>query len=81
MTNEMLDGFREQGFVVVPDVLTGDQIDFARRVVAAMLRRKPFWTDHVGPHFLWPRFNRADHPLLDLYRRAGIADRVPSTMG
>lgn len=74
ISGELLTGFREQGFVVIPHVLTDDQVDFGRRVIAAMLRRKPFADGHVGPYFLWPRFERAGHPLLDLYRQAGIAD-------
>jgi hypothetical protein len=27
---------------------------------------------HAGPYFLWPLFGPAGHPLLDLYRHAGI---------
>ncbi|MBX6354317.1 MAG: phytanoyl-CoA dioxygenase family protein [Micromonosporaceae bacterium] len=72
ITNEMRHAFREQGFVVVPDVLTGDQIASARAVVKTLLEKKPYAEGHVGPYFLWPRFRRANHPLLDLYRAAGI---------
>jgi hypothetical protein len=63
--------FRSQGYVVVPGVLTDEQVDAGRRVVAAMLERNP--PQGVGPHFLWPALHDA-HPLLRLYRSAGIAD-------
>ncbi len=61
--------FREQGYVVVPGVLTDEQVAVGRRTVAEMLEREP--PAAVGYHFLWPRFD-GSHPLLDLYRAAGI---------
>ena len=64
--------FRAQGYVVVPGVLTDDQIAAGRRIVAAMLARKP--PEGVGVHFLWPRFEGdGPHRLLEFYRDAGIA--------
>lgn len=74
ITGEMRAAFREQGFVVVPDVLDGEQIAEGRAVVAAMLAEEPYAEDHVGSYFLWPRFGPAGHPLLDFYREAGIGD-------
>ena len=67
----MITHFREQGYVVVPGVLSDQQITTGRRIVAAMLERKP--PEGVGPHFLSPQLHET-HPLLDLYRAAGIAD-------
>lgn len=64
--------FREQGYVVLPGVLTDEQLATGRRIVARMLERKP--PEGVGAHFLWPRFTDDAHPLLDLYRAAGIAE-------
>lgn len=40
--------------MVVPDVLTGGQLAFGRKVVAAMHAKKPHAEDHVGALFLWP---------------------------
>jgi len=66
--------FREQGYVVVPGVLTDEQVAVGRRTVAEMLEREP--PAAVGYHFLWPRFD-GSHPLLDLYRAAGIDELAP----
>jgi hypothetical protein len=60
--------FREQGYVVLPGVLTDEQLATGRRIVATMLERKP--PEGVGAHFLWPRFGDDGHPLLDFYREA-----------
>ena len=63
--------FRERGYVVVRGVLSDEQVATGRRIVAAMLDRKP--PEGVGAHFLWPRFEDG-HPLLDFYRSAGIGE-------
>ncbi|RZT26718.1 phytanoyl-CoA dioxygenase PhyH [Kribbella sp. VKM Ac-2569] len=63
--------FRNEGYVVVPGVLTDEQIAATRRIVAEMLERQP--PEGVGAHFLWPALDDA-HPLLALYRAAGIAE-------
>jgi Phytanoyl-CoA dioxygenase (PhyH) len=64
--------FRERGYVVIPGVLDDEQIAAGRKLVAAMLAAEPPERDHVGPYFLWPRFGRAGHRLLDFYRETGI---------
>ncbi|GAA3087832.1 hypothetical protein JOF29_008139 [Kribbella aluminosa] len=71
ITDAQREQFRTQGYVVVPGVLTDAQVAAGRRVVAAMLERNP--PEGVGAHFLWPQLNDT-HPLLRLYRAAGIAD-------
>lgn len=71
LTGAQLTQFRTQGYVVVPGVLTDAQVAAGRRVVAAMLDRNP--PQGVGAHFLWPELHDT-HPLLRLYRAAGIAD-------
>jgi hypothetical protein len=72
---EITDGqrtqFRNQGYVVVRDVLSDEQIAVGRQVVARMLECEP--PEGIGAHFLWPRFE-GGHPLLELYRSAGIAE-------
>jgi hypothetical protein len=72
-----LAAFREQGFVVIPDVLDDRQLACGRRTVAAMLTAEPPPADRTGPYFLWPRFAQPgegghDHGLLRFYRAAGI---------
>jgi Phytanoyl-CoA dioxygenase (PhyH) len=64
--------FREQGYVVIPGVLDDAQIAAGRSLVAAMLAAEPPEPGLAGPYFLWPRFGRAGHRLLDFYRDAGI---------
>jgi hypothetical protein len=73
INDEMRATFREQGFVVVPDVLSANQLTTARAVAAELLAKEPPSADHVGFHFLWPRFEAGGHPLLNLYDEAGIA--------
>ena len=66
--------FREQGFVVVPGVLSAEQLKAGRAIAADMLAAEPPAADHVGPHSLWPRFGADGHPLLDFYRDIGLAE-------
>jgi len=70
MTGELQQTFKTQGYVVVPDVLTEDQIATGRGIVAGMLTESP----PAGPHFLWPHFTADGHPLLDFYREIGLAE-------
>ena len=72
ITDETRTTFRQQGFTVIPDLLSGKQIATGRRAVAAMLERQPYADDHVGPYFLWPSFPPTGHPLLDFYRETGV---------
>jgi Phytanoyl-CoA dioxygenase (PhyH) len=71
ITDEQRAQFREQGYVVVPGVLTDAQLAAGRRTVAAMLEQEP--PTDVGFHFLWQRFN-GEHELLDLYREIGLGE-------
>jgi Phytanoyl-CoA dioxygenase (PhyH) len=64
--------FREQGYVVIPDVLSEAALAQGREIVAAMLDKAPPADGHVGPHFLWPRFGPDGHRLLDFYRTIGL---------
>ena len=66
--------FRERGFVVVPGVLTGEQLTAWRQVVDELLAGEPLPAGLAGPYFLWPRFGPDGHALLDLYRQAGVAE-------
>jgi len=70
MTGEMQKTFKTQGYVVVPGVLTDDQIATGREIVAGLLTGPP----PAGPLFLWPRFGPGGHPLLEFYREIGLAE-------
>ena len=70
MTGEIPKSFTTQGYVVVPGVLTADQLATGRRIVAGMLTDTP----PAGPLFLWPRFAAGGHPLLDFYHDIGLAE-------
>jgi ectoine hydroxylase-related dioxygenase (phytanoyl-CoA dioxygenase family) len=70
ITDEQRAEFRQQGYVVVPGVLTDEQLAAGRRTVAALLEQDP--PTDVGFHFVWPRFD-GDHELLDLYREIELA--------
>jgi hypothetical protein len=72
ITDEMRADFRAQGFVVVPGVLDADQVAAGRAMIAILLAEQP---PADGPGIsLWPQFEQDGHPLLNLYRTAGIAD-------
>jgi hypothetical protein len=70
--------FRNQGYVVIPGVLTDEQVAAGRELVAAALEKEPPEDGRVGHHFAWPRFEDGAHPLLDFYRDtvAGLAARL-----
>jgi len=65
--------FREQGFVVVPGVLSGEQVETGRKIVATSLAEHPPAPDHVGFYFLWPRLATGD-PLLKLYQDSRVSE-------
>ncbi|TCC38113.1 phytanoyl-CoA dioxygenase [Kribbella speibonae] len=75
ISDAQLSTFRDQGYVVVPGVLTDAQIATGRELVAAALEKEPPADGHVGHHFAWPRFEDGADPLLDFYRDtvAGLA--------
>src|SRR5215468_5037209 len=69
LTSEMLASFRDNGYLVVPEVLSADQVTRAREAIDSLLSRQPIPSGHAGPYFLWPKFGPdRDHPLLSLYR-------------
>lgn len=72
VTSEARAAFREQGYVVIPGMLSEEQIATGRALVAAMLAAEPPAPGQAGPYFLWPRFGQDGHQLLDFYRDAGI---------
>ncbi len=74
VTDEMRATFCRQGFVVIPDVLTGGQLAGGHAAVAALLVQEPAPAGHRGPYSLWPRFGPQGHLLLGFYRQAGIGE-------
>jgi hypothetical protein len=74
IAGDMTAAFCEQGFVVVPGVLSDDQLATGRDIVAALLEQEPAPDGHAGPYSLWPQFPRAGHPLASFYRLAGIGE-------
>ena len=74
--------FREHGYVVIPGVLSEDQIARGLALVEDQLAADPPPPGHVGQLSRWPRFDSADTagaghlralPLLEFYREAGVA--------
>ena len=66
------ESFLRSGYAVIPQVLDPAALAAARATVASLLTAEPPEPGHTGPYFLWPRFGAGGHPLLDLYRSAGI---------
>ena len=67
--------FREQGYVVLPGVLTDAQLARGLALVQDQLAADPPPPGHVGQLALWPRFAPGEtaHPLLEFYRETGVA--------
>ena len=74
LTDTMRRTFREQGYVVIPSVLTDAQLEHGRALVAAQLLEDPLPAGHVGNLARWPRFTASGaNPLLEFYREVGVA--------
>ena len=67
--------FREQGYVVIPGVLTDAQIARGLALIDDELSADPPPPGHVGQLARWPRFTPGGpaHPLLEFYRETGVA--------
>jgi len=65
--------FREQGYVVIPGVLSAGQIDRGRVLAQDLLDAEPVPRGYCGQLARWPRFGSGGHPLLDFYRDIGLA--------
>lgn len=75
LTDTMRRTFREQGYVVVPGVLTDAQLGRGLALVEELLAADPPPPGHVGQLARWPRFTATgDNPLLDFYREVGVAE-------
>ncbi|MEV0370568.1 phytanoyl-CoA dioxygenase family protein [Streptomyces sp. NPDC050636] len=74
ITDGMRTTFRQQGFVVIPEVLSSEQVAVGHKLVTAMLAKQPPADGHTGPHFMFRRFGQQGHPLLDFFREVGIED-------
>jgi hypothetical protein len=72
LTGEIIQTFMSKGYGIIPGVLGPRQLSAARAMVASLLAAEPPEPGHAGPYFLWPLFGPAGHPLLDLYRSAGL---------
>jgi hypothetical protein len=66
--------------VLRPAVLSDRIVRRGREIAAAMLAAEPPPAGHTGPYFLWPAFGDGGHPLLDLYREAGIGGLAKSLL-
>jgi hypothetical protein len=64
--------FRTQGYVLIKGALDEAHLARGRQISEDMLAAEPPAQDQAGPYFLWPRFGRGGHPLLDFYRDTGI---------
>jgi len=65
--------FREQGYVVIPEVLSAAQIDRGLALAADLLDAEPVSPGYAGQLARWPRFGPGGHPLLGFYRDIGLA--------
>jgi len=65
--------FREQGYVVIPEVLSAAQIDRGLALAADLLDAEPVPAGYAGQLARWPRFGPGGHPLLGFYRDIGLA--------
>ena len=68
--------FSEDGFAVIPRVLSEPELADWRAVVRNAVTEQPPPAGHTGPYFLWPQFPPTGHPLLELYTAGRIPDLV-----
>jgi hypothetical protein len=74
VTDALRRTFREQGYVVMPGVLTDAQLEHGRALVERELAADPPPPGHLGNLARWPRFtDTGPNPLLDFYRDSGVA--------
>lgn len=74
LTDEQRRTFREQGYLVIPDVLNPAQITRGRHLAEQLLAHDPPPEGHLGNLARWPRFAPGGHPLLDYYRSTRAAE-------
>lgn len=65
--------FRDQGFVVIPGVLSAAQIGRGLSLAEDLLDAEPVPLGYAGQLARWPSFGPEGHPLLDFYRDIGLA--------
>lgn len=65
LTSEQCRTFARDGFLVVPDVVSGALVDAARRRIAEITAASPPPPDHRGPYPSWLD-SHSQQPLLDL---------------
>ncbi|MFC1439717.1 CehA/McbA family metallohydrolase [Streptacidiphilus sp. N1-10] len=68
--------FAEDGFTVIPGVLSEPELARWRAVVRTAVSEDPPSEGHSGPYFLWPRFPSTGHPLHELYAASRVPDLV-----
>ena len=76
VTEAQREAFREQGYVVIPGVLTDAQLERGLALIDQQLTADPPPDGHVGHLARWPRFTPGDrpaHPLLAFYRETAVA--------
>ncbi|MFF2145524.1 phytanoyl-CoA dioxygenase family protein [Kitasatospora sp. NPDC058190] len=67
--------FRRDGYCVLPDVLTYEQVTRWRSLLSRHLAAQPPAPDRTGPYFLWPALV-SDTELQALYEDSHVADTV-----
>jgi Phytanoyl-CoA dioxygenase (PhyH) len=70
---DCLRAFAEDGYVVLPQVVSADLIDAARREIAARLERDPPRPGHRGPHFYFVTGSLPQSLLAPLYESGAQA--------
>jgi ectoine hydroxylase-related dioxygenase (phytanoyl-CoA dioxygenase family) len=78
LTNDPMRSFAKRGFIVVPNVVTGQLIDAAMREIDGMIERDPPPQDKRGYHFYWPGGLAATNPLVALLTKSGAAAIISS---
>ncbi|WP_344639619.1 phytanoyl-CoA dioxygenase family protein [Kitasatospora cystarginea] len=74
----MTSHFRDQGYAVLPDILSAQQVSDWRAAVADYVAQTPPPAGHTGPYFLWPHFDTPRHRLLKLYGNSGVGGVIRS---
>ena len=76
LTESAAAAFAEDGFAVIPGVLSEPELADWRAVVRNAVAEQPPPAGHTGPCFLWPQFPPTGHPLLELHAAGPVPDLV-----
>ncbi|GHE93922.1 phytanoyl-CoA dioxygenase family protein [Streptomyces fumanus] len=81
ITDSMRKSFLANGFVVVPDVVTGEHLRRGIELFDDELRENPVPESYIGSHSFNPPCGRRGDAFIEFYRAVGIKSLVDQLLG